>query len=399
MARTVLILGAGASKMAGAPLMKDFFEVAQDTERDMYQHKGWKYKYESMVEGFADVFRARKLLQPAHSTGDIDLYNLESVFAAFEMARLCGELGPLAQNEIDMLPNAIKRMIVTTLEWNIGFSSILDWPVPYGPPAGSTDSGIPQPYGAFADMVWGMAAKWTTILHYGQISIITMNYDLCCDFALHKRGIRFDYGLGEPVPHTYAKLLKLHGSLNWLHCPQCRQIVSWPMEDLLRNYPWETNDYHPPKLIVSRKIDRLEHCDVRTQSPIPVIVPPTWNKQPHYSQLNSVWRHASAALRSAENIFVFGYSLPPSDHFFRYLYALSTIGGGPPRRFWVFDPDPEGEVEKRFRDLTGTSVKRIFRFERWTFDKAITALSDELRLQHPSSPIATPYHDPSQGAT
>ena len=34
-------------------------------------------------------------------------------------------------------------------------------------------------------------------------------------------------------------------------------------------------------------------------------------------------------------------SLPASDHFFRYLYALGTVGDLRLKRVWVFDPDRE----------------------------------------------------------
>ena len=82
----------------------------------------------------------------------------------------------------------------------------------------------------------------------------------------------------------------------------------------------------------------LTHCDV-PRSRDPVIVPPTWNKTQYHHEIAAVWQNTARHLSEAENIFVVGYSLPERDQFFRYLFALGTVGDALVRRFWVFDPD------------------------------------------------------------
>jgi hypothetical protein len=81
MSQTVFIFGAGASKQAGVPLMGEFFDVAR---RIRPLIKG------EIADEFDRVFLGISALQVAHSKADIDLDNLESVFATFEMARLFG---------------------------------------------------------------------------------------------------------------------------------------------------------------------------------------------------------------------------------------------------------------------------------------------------------------------
>ena len=49
-----------------------------------------------------------------------------------------------------------------------------------------------------------------------------------------------------------------------------------------------------------------------------------------------------------------GYSLPEADMFFRYLYAVGTIGEASLRRVWVFNPD--AGVKPRFSALLGKQV-------------------------------------------
>src|SRR5437899_1949648 len=134
MSRTVFILGAGASKLAGAPLMHEFLDVADDLRHA--KEPGETF------DDFELVFRAIYALRPAYANANVDLSNnIESVFAAFEMARLIRQLGNLFA---DLLKNISKP-------------------------------GDRNPNTA---------------------SVLTFNYDLCIDYALHFNSIHSNYCLG-----------------------------------------------------------------------------------------------------------------------------------------------------------------------------------------------------------
>ncbi|MBI3669832.1 MAG: hypothetical protein HY237_08655 [Acidobacteria bacterium] len=113
MSETVFILGAGASKSAGAPLMKNFLDVAYNLRK--------RPEVGDAAEDFGLVFDGIAELQRAHSKATIDLDNVESVFAAFEMARLLGRLGTFAPERIARLRGAMKRVIERTLEASVRF--------------------------------------------------------------------------------------------------------------------------------------------------------------------------------------------------------------------------------------------------------------------------------------
>jgi len=110
----------------------------------------------------------------------------------------------------------------------------------------------------------------------------------------------------------------------------------------------------------------------------PVIVPPTWNKADSHRSLSRVWSRGALELSQAENIIVIGYSMPETDAFFRYLYALGTVGPVMLKRFWVFDPDTTGAVEKRFENLLGHGAKPRFKYFARRFNEAISILKSEL---------------------
>jgi hypothetical protein len=104
-ANTVFILGAGASADANVPQMKDFLEKAMLLSPS-----------DEVAEAFALVSKAGSRLQLAQSKAQLNIRNVESVFAAFEMAELFERLGDLRVDEIRRLTDAMRTVIVHTVE-------------------------------------------------------------------------------------------------------------------------------------------------------------------------------------------------------------------------------------------------------------------------------------------
>lgn len=328
MSRTVFILGAGASRQTGAPLMKDFLDLAEGLlVRNEVQDSAGEFRL---------VFKGLNALSHAHSKATLDVINIESVFAAFEMAKLLGRLGSLNSQEIDRMPDAMRRVIVRTLEKD-------------------SSPKTPIPYGHLSDFITRVRDKGGLTA----CSIITFHYDLCIDLALFLGNMHVRYCLGHAENDTGVALLKLHGSLSWGHCSVCNQLVAWPLPNYLHNRYWSTFDGRDGILEMSLHMSGFQHCKAAVFKG-PYVVPPTWNKGQYHSELESVWKAAASELSTAENIIVSGYSLPDSDQFFRYLYALGTVGDLRLKNLWVFDPDPA--VEGRFRALLGQAVEPRFKF-------------------------------------
>ncbi len=346
MSETVFIIGAGASKTAGAPLMNDFLDVADSLRKNP-----------TPGADFDLVFRGRDALQSVLSKATMDLLNLESVFAAFEMARLLRRLGSLSIEEIDALPGAMSRLIQYTLETTISF------------PMSGHVVRPPQPYENLG--LW--LAKQRNKGSWPRVSFITFNYDICLDYSLFFHTLPADYCLGPLLPRT-TKLLKLHGSLNWSQCPTCKVIVPLRLEEFFGNRLWP-HDGNQAKISISSGLGRVQHCGGSLSSQ-PFIAPPTWNKTQYHTQLESVWQAAARELSDAENIIICGYSLPETDQFFRYLYGLGTVGGSGLKRFWVINPDPG--VLSRFEALCGPLAKSRFRFFPTTLEQALPEIQASL---------------------
>lgn len=359
MSEIVFILGAGASKQAGAPLMKEFIDKARELHSEG--------KCDGYEKHFENVFKGISELQKAHSKSKLDIYNIESVFAAFEMGGLINCFPGHDEDEIKILISSMKHLIRVTLEQSIKFSI-------------SSSSHIPiQSHDKFVKLVMHLNR------HKPRCSILTFNYDCALDYTMMCNNASLNYCL-EDTTSANTKVIKLHGFLNWAICPHCKNIVPlkfhryWPFSS-----KQEFDKYDFPSTPMPLKVDLSDfiHCDKKVKSD-PVIVPPTWNKTGHQKNISIVWKAAAKELSEAENIFVCGYSLPETDFFFRYLYGLGTIGDKIIENFIIFDPDRERTPFNRFKGLLGAGIEEE-RFK--PVQNSFAALPDFVRNLLKTGPI------------
>jgi hypothetical protein len=134
-----------------------------------------------------------------------------------------------------------------------------------------------------------------------RVIVISFNHDLCIEELLRMSGFNYGtltkrmYGVGEypglPDFGNDIVLLKLHGSFNFAHCPQCNGI--WCDSQWL----WDKGERWP-----------CAQCGAPGYN---FYVPPTVIK--NVSALLESWEDARHFLQNAEDVFVIGYSLPEYD--------------------------------------------------------------------------------------
>jgi len=357
--KTIFILGAGASKQAGAPLMANFLDVATSLHRS---GRAGRYQRE-----FDIVFEAIGALQVVHSKARLDIANIESVFAAFEFAKTIGSFCGYSEDRIAGLANAAKALISQTIEETVLF------------PMSGTDVAAPAPYDDFAKLVYRLK---TLSKPAHDVAVITFNYDFAVDFAFRGFKPGLDYGFGPARSHVDGiPLLKLHGSVSWALCsgkPDHPEVVPLSFSDFMKGRMLPFDEKYL-RIDFSSRFGEVTHCN-KTVAAQPVLVPPTWNKSAYHGTVAAVWSAAARELAAADNVFVIGYSLPETDAFFRFLYALGTVGKRPLERFWVFDPDLSGAVKKRFSTLLGPGAEQRFQYFEFTFDRAIQELEGYLQV-------------------
>jgi len=330
MAQVVFILGAGASRHAGAPLMNEFLEAAWDTLLDGRLGEAERKDFELVRRGVNE-------LQVAHSKSDLDIWNVESVFDAFEMAALVGRLGDVPPHDVRRLPEAMRLLIVETIR------SKVQLPLLAGP-RHEWIVAASRAYGAFVD---GLGAMRQRAGSYP--AVITFNYDVCLDYALAVSRRSYSYCLDNGGGKDTVALMKLHGSLNWGYCGRCEKVEETRLQELVSHHGAESVHLRE---VLPAVPPPCPECKGQREA---LIVPPTLSKAEHQRKLGPVWEAAAHRLSEAEHVFVCGYSLPETDLFFRYLFAVGSIGGAALRRFWVWDPQPE-VVRSRFQRLLGPQL-------------------------------------------
>jgi hypothetical protein len=220
---------------------------------------------------------------------------------------------------------------------------------------------------------------------------ISLNYDVLLDSVLFQiadryRGpdARLTYGCDIQTETyvkrrtTFGRLLKLHGSQNWLYCPCCRRLdlatskgaddaVSCP---ILRELQMQNSlDEH--------YLTRPKQCPECTTPMRAVMITPTRAKDYRNPHIQGIWYEAERTLRRAQHVCFIGYSLPDDD-----LEVIDLLRRGlghlPPSRITVVEYDEQkrkiGEhpVGRRYRSMFGDQVDwRVGGFEGWL---------DEIRL-------------------
>ena len=140
--------------------------------------------------------------------------------------------------------------------------------------------------------------------------------------------------------------LKLHGSIDWFYCLNkgCRAYQKvFPMTDPSKDY----------------------FCSECYSSLQRLIVPPTLNKQfDKYSTVQVIWHSAGNEIKVANELIVWGYSLPPTDFYASWLLRQARVA--PLKKLTIINPEvtKDGFVSRFyefFRDLIPDS--EVYRFE------------------------------------
>lgn len=161
--------------------------------------------------------------------------------------------------------------------------------------------------------------------------VISLNYDILADTAMCRLAqirkgdnARLDYACdvrtavyASRVP--YGKLLKLHGSLNWLFCPGCQALQigmsangkSIADSSMLRAlYDYKPLDKHYVCSKTGCRACQCEYCETPLR---PVMITPSFVKDYNNPHIHRVWYEAELLLRSCERGYLIGYSLPDDD--------------------------------------------------------------------------------------
>lgn len=112
-----------------------------------------------------------------------------------------------------------------------------------------------------------------------------------------------------------VKLLKLHGSMNWLNCPKCQRLFIAFYEKIAELGIYKDKKCHH----CAKNFIKENNADSNTLRSD--LIMPTFLKDLTNFQIKLIWQNAGVELSEASKIVFIGYSLPSADYELRQLFA------------------------------------------------------------------------------
>ncbi|MCP4653600.1 MAG: hypothetical protein GY858_09515 [Candidatus Omnitrophica bacterium] len=163
------------------------------------------------------------------------------------------------------------------------------------------------------------------------------------------------------------KILKLHGSINWLFCPNCnRMYTGLGANEGRKLYVQDSFCKH----CLGHTVRRKKNKHVLQ----PYIITPTFEKNFDNIHIRTVWYNAYAELATADRVVFVGYSLPEADYHLRTLLrrairpsaCIDVVLSPKDKPFYARyakkrDIAQDGSTTKRYYDFFGIArVKTYF---------------------------------------
>ncbi len=172
-------------------------------------------------------------------------------------------------------------------------------------------------------------------------TVISLNYDVIVDNAmfhlsdLHQHSHPPDYRVdietdqyNEFTRHgTFGNLLKIHGTLNWLYCENCKRLDLFVSRGLRGGY--ESHNLRTSKALSELYSagpfrdtykDAYQYRSAKCQNYLqcggyvsPILITPTYVKDYKNPHVKKVWKEAELRMRKADRAVFIGYSLPTDD--------------------------------------------------------------------------------------
>jgi hypothetical protein len=305
----IYIVGAGFSKHAGLPLQSDFTEalLAPRSDKAHPMHSLVKHLGKFVHDGFDHNVKAKARFWP----------NLEDVFTNIDLAANTGHhLGSLhAPSSLRTVRRALlSRMMLMLHE-------------------------------KYAEAESNKTQEWRKLDNlFGQLdtdrsAFISLNWDTVIERRLTERRKinNFDYGCGAKAAafgnsgnviskrdfsedSKRVKVVKIHGSVNWLYCDNCRQLYWFTPDQAIPVAMQLVTPREGKGFDLDQKACARWRCNNCTDVPLTTrIATFSFLKALDFPMFERSWLSAEDLLRKADKWIFIGYSLPAADYEFKHL--------------------------------------------------------------------------------
>jgi len=171
------------------------------------------------------------------------------------------------------------------------------------------------------------------------VSVISANWDILLDNSIHQYISQSNYdavvdyccyisskdendssvkpGLEKLGQGGFnVKLIKLHGSLNWLQCPRCARLYAkFSSKEAINSFSEKSSCRHCDKNFPEEEENHILAAN---------LIMPTYVKDLSNPQYKIIWQNAGIEISEADEIVFIGYSLPSADFEMRQLLSRMT---------------------------------------------------------------------------
>jgi len=304
--KTVYIVGAGLSYYAGLPLQSDFTKellAARDFD------EGPSQAMVSHLDEFVHrVFHLPTDAEPSQWP------ELEDIFTFIDLSANTGH--HLGQRHSPKDLRRIRRVLIARIIRMLHQS--------YRKAQRSSNE------------KWVQLVNFVKRLNVTESRIISLNWDTSLESIILENhpGCHLSYGKsirpavfrGDNEIETFEadsaseiQISKMHGSMNWLYCDNCRRIFWFPptetlkvADQIIRKDEWKTIDpeFKP------KKARGCCFCGVELGTRIATF---SYRKALDFRMFQRSWERAERHLRDCDRWVFIGYSLPGADFEFKYL--------------------------------------------------------------------------------
>lgn len=320
MEKTVYILGAGFSMNAGAPSQAALIE-------EIYKLKTFNnesIKVRQWIDRL-DEFLKESLYV---TEGEKNQYTLEDIFTPIDRSILeNNSFRNHTPQDLTVIRDILNRLIILAVRSAIGNSEM--------------DQSCVE---KFAKHILKLSKERLKDEKEDRISVITTNWDIMLDNCVHNliakekkpAGLAFsgvvDYCCyisslekndDSIKPGLYAigkgrynvKILKLHGSLNWMQCPRCQRLyVKFYKTKKSGGYIFRNRYCRHCESNFGVKEEKANLLSAN-------LIMPTYLKNLNNVQNRLIWQNAGIELSEASKVVFLGYSLPQADFEFKQLLS------------------------------------------------------------------------------
>lgn len=366
--------------------MSNFFSTAE-----RLYHKG---QLGTFSKHFECIELIRNYLRNRQIKMQFDLDNMEQVFSCIDMGIALGGLGEIDSDQLRNARDSFVRLTCCVLD------STQQVVVSRDPNTQRETLQGPSGYNEMLSLCKEAAKQQPSY----KTSVITFNYDVGVETAIITNGLEpispsdrpdaFSEWKQSTVLGSSASVLpvcKLHGSLHWRR--QGNRGIEIDHDGLQKSIAeaqkglFEGQPVNPSTIARSPfQNTAVQHGEPRTlgyarglsddDSPLPLLIPPTDDKAQYRSQLEAEWRAASELLRSADVVCIAGYSMPPTDEFFRQFFTISMAGEHRLRKLFIINPNQD--ALKRLTNLVGAPSRDIVSEWRSHFGLGVSQVRDTL---------------------